>query len=77
MPSDKAIAERFGLPIYEEILSFAYVRDKISIIPYLLAKQKRILPLEETEKGITVAVSDALDLDSLEELRHVLKNSRA
>jgi general secretion pathway protein E len=70
---ERVIAERFGLPIHDEIGSFAYIRDKVSIIPYLLAKQKRILPLEETEKGITVATSDALDLDSLEELRHLLK----
>jgi len=73
MTSSRVVAERFGLPIYDEVLSFSYVRDRISVIPYLLAKQKRILPLEETEKGVTVAISDALDLDSLEEVRHLLK----
>lgn len=75
MTSERLIAERFGLPVHNEILSFAYVRDKISVIPYLLAKQKRVLPLEETEKGILVATSDVLDLDSLEELRHLLKKT--
>lgn len=75
MTSERLIAERFGLPVHDEILSFAYVRDKISIIPYLLAKQKRVLPLEETERGILVATSDVLDLDSLEELRHLLKKT--
>jgi len=75
MTSERVIAERFGLPIHDDVLSFTYVRDKVSIIPYLLAKQKRILPLEETEKGITVATSDVLDLDSLEELRLLLKKT--
>ncbi len=51
MSNERSIAERFGLPIYEEIDSFAFVRDKISIIPYLFAKQKQILPLSQTEKG--------------------------
>jgi general secretion pathway protein E len=73
MTSERGIAERFGLPIHDEISSFSYVRDKISVIPYSLAKQRRVLPIEETEKGITVAISDVLDLDSLEELRHFLR----
>lgn len=75
MTAERDVAIRFGLPIYDEILSFAYVRDKVAIIPYLLAKQKRVLPVEETEKGVVVATSDPLDLDSLEELRHLLKKT--
>ncbi len=73
MSSERSIAERFGLPVHEEIESFSFVRDKIAIIPYLFAKQKRVLPLAQSEKGVTVAVADPLDLDSLEELRLLLK----
>ena len=73
MSTERSIAERFGLPIYETIESFAFVRDKISIIPYLFAKQKGVLPLSQSEKGVTVAVADPLDLDSLEELRLLVK----
>src|SRR5271163_132947 len=75
MSDERTIAERFGLPICEEIESFAFVRDKTSIIPYLFSKQKRILPLSMSEKGVTVAVADPLDLDSLEELRLMLKKA--
>jgi general secretion pathway protein E len=75
MSDVRSIAERFGLPICEEIESFAFVRDKASIIPYLFAKQKRILPLSVNEKGVTVAVADPLDLDSLEELRLMIKKA--
>src|SRR5690348_9918563 len=70
---EREIAERFGMPIHDEILSFAFVRDRIALIPYLFAKQKQILPLDQTEKGILVAVADPLDLDALEELRLSLK----
>jgi general secretion pathway protein E len=75
MTDERAIAERFGLPISEEIESFAFVRDKVAIIPYLFAKQKGILPLCKSEKGVTVAVADPLDLDSLEELHLLLKKT--
>ncbi|HSX37739.1 MAG TPA: type II secretion system ATPase GspE [Chlamydiales bacterium] len=71
--TDRSIAEKFGLAVHDEIESFPFVRDKISIIPYLLAKQKQILPLSQGEKGVTVAIADPLDLDSLEEIKLFLK----
>lgn len=70
---ERALAEQFGLPIAEEIASFPLVQAQISLIPYLFAKQKRLLPLEEHAEGITVAVADPLDLESLDELRLLLK----
>ena len=72
---ERAIAERFGLPIYEEIKGFSFVKDRVAIVPYLFAKQKKILPLEETDKGISVAVADPLDVEALEELRLLLKKA--
>src|SRR5262245_18718663 len=73
--NERMNAEKFGLPIYEAIDSFAFVQSKTSIIPYLFAKQKLILPLSQNEKEVTVAVADPLDLDSLEELRLLLKKT--
>ncbi len=69
----KEVAEKFGIPILEEIGSLPLVRGQISLIPYLFAKQKRLLPVDQNEKGVTVAVSDPLDIESLEELRMLLK----
>lgn len=73
MSNERSIAERFGLPIHEEISNFPLVKERVPLIPYLFAKQKRILPVEQNEKGVIVAVADPLDLDSLEELRLLLK----
>jgi general secretion pathway protein E len=73
MTTDRAVATRFGMPIIEDIHGFAFVKDRVSIVPYLFAKQKMLLPLEETEKGVSVAISDPLDLEALEELRLLLK----
>lgn len=69
----KALARKFAYPICEEISSYPLVQERAQIIPYAFAKQRAILPLEETELGITVAISDPLDLDALEELRLYLQ----
>ena len=69
----KALAKRFGLCVYEEINGFPLIQDKLQIIPYAFAKQKCLLPLEQDEKGVTVAICDPLDLESLEELSLLLQ----
>ena len=73
MEEERKLAEQFGLPIAEEISSFSLVQGQVAIIPYLFAKQKRLLPLEQDEGGVTVAIADPLDIGSLEELRLLLK----
>src|SRR5258705_544451 len=41
-------------------------------IPYALAKQKKVLPLEETEDHYLVAIADAKNWEAVEELRLLL-----
>ncbi|MBS0624720.1 MAG: type II secretion system ATPase GspE [Verrucomicrobia bacterium] len=73
MSEERNQAERFGIPIQEKIDHFPWVRDQVAVIPYIFAKQKKILPLEESESGVTVAISDPLDLESIDEMRLLLK----
>ncbi len=73
MDENQLLAEKFGLRVVEEILSFPFVQDQISIVPYSLAKQRKLLPIDQDEEGVTVAVADPLDLEALEELRLLLK----
>jgi general secretion pathway protein E len=75
MENERKLAEQFGLAIIDEISSFNLVRNERAIIPYLLAKHKKLLPIEEDEHTVTVAVADPLDLESLEELRLLLKKT--
>jgi general secretion pathway protein E len=75
MTHDRSTAEKFGLQIVEEVASFPLVKGQVSIIPYLFAKQRSVLPLDQNEKEVTVAVSDPLDIASLEELRLLLKKA--
>lgn len=73
MEQEKSLARRFNLPVCEEIGAYPLVRENIQIIPYAFARQKTILPLEKTAQHLVVAISDPLDLESLEELRLFLK----
>ncbi len=71
----KVLARRFALPICEDLSVYPLVQANIQLIPYAFAKQKVLLPLEQTECGITVATCNPLDLESLEELRLFLQKS--
>ncbi len=73
MDEKRTLAEKFGIPSVEEISTYSFVKEQISIIPYIFAKQKQLLPLEQNEESITVAVADPLDVESIEELRLLLK----
>ena len=64
MDENRAFAKKFGIPILEEIGEFSLVKKQTAIIPYLLAKQKQLIPIEEDEEGVTVAVADPLQLES-------------
>ncbi len=73
MEQDRILAEKFGLPITEDLHEFPLVADQIAIVPYLFAKQKKILPVAQTDQAVTVAIANPLDVESLEELRLLLK----
>jgi len=70
---EKTFAETFELPILEDVMQCKLVRERISLIPYSLAKQKKILPVDETEQEWIIALSDPADLEAIEELRLLLK----
>ena len=75
MSNARELAERFGLPIHEQISHFSLVAGRIALIPYLLAKQKHLLPLQQEEDRVIIAVADPLDLESLEEVKLLLKKT--
>lgn len=70
---EKAIASRFGVPICEDIHESPFVKDRVVVIPYGFAKQKKILPIDESPSGVIAAISNPLDFESLSELRLFLK----
>ncbi|HEY4255425.1 MAG TPA: type II secretion system ATPase GspE [Chlamydiales bacterium] len=55
--------------ILDNLSSYPLVQSQVARIPYALAKQKKVLPLEENEAFCLVAISNSKDLETIEELR--------
>lgn len=70
---NRKLAEKFGLSILEDLNECKLVRERTAIIPYTLAQQKKILPIEETDQEWIVALSNPTDLEAIEDLRMLLK----
>jgi general secretion pathway protein E len=66
---DILLASRFGLPFARPLSSYPFVQDKIRKFPYEFVKEKIVLPLEEKEGKLLVAISRPADLEVLEEMR--------
>ena len=69
----KQTAERFGLSFLENLMEFPLVQEKKALIPYSLAKQKKILPVLENDREVLIAISNPTDLEIIEELRLLIK----
>lgn len=67
------IATRLHLPYLEDLSAFHFVKEKITPLPYAFAKAHLVLPLEEKEKSLLVAMTHPFDLELLEEVRCLCK----
>lgn len=66
---NRALAEQFGLDIYLDLSHFFLPPERLRQVPYAFAKRHCILPIEDDGRQVTVAVSDPLHLEPIEELR--------
>lgn len=69
---NKSLAQQFGLPIYLDLSCFRLPKDFYKKISYAFVKKHMVLPIQEDEGTVLVAVSDPLNLEPLEELRLIL-----
>jgi general secretion pathway protein E len=70
IPGDpEEIAKRFNLPFYTDLSEFPLVKDKITLLPYSLAKSRFLLALEEKEGTLLVAMLHPFDFELFEEVR--------
>lgn len=65
----QTLCNKFSIPFEEDLTHYTFVRDRIQIIPYNIAKNRIALPLEEKEETLLVALEDPLDLEAIEEIR--------
>ncbi len=72
MEKESVLAESFGISSLSDLSSFSFVKERITRLPYLFAKEKKILVLEEKEKAFVVAALEPWKLSSLQEARLLL-----
>lgn len=53
----------------EKFLNSPFVKEKVQLLSYDYVKSRRVLPLEERDGVLWVAISDPLSMDVLEEVR--------
>lgn len=70
---NKKIAKELNIPIVFDLKDYFFVKNKKIKIPYFFAKKNLILPVEEKDGSIVVAVCNVLDLSSLKEISLLLK----
>lgn len=66
------LAERFGIPVIEDILGYSYIKDRIHLLPYSFVKLRMLLPLEKINGILHIAISDPTDLESIQEVSFML-----
>ncbi|MBM3197890.1 MAG: type II secretion system protein GspE [Chlamydiae bacterium] len=65
-------SEQFGLPILTNLLEMEHVARRTPLLPYAFVKKRGLLPLQEEQGKVLVALSDPLDLEALQDLRQAL-----
>jgi general secretion pathway protein E len=70
---NRSIANQLGIPIITDFSLIAFPKELYKEIPYSFVRKNLALPIQEENGIILVAVADPLDLEPLEELRHMLK----
>lgn len=65
----QTLCQEYKIPYVTDLSLYPFVRDKIQIIPYPMAKSRLALPLDEQEGSLLIVLEDPLDLESLEAIR--------
>lgn len=68
------LAEQFGMLIYPNLNTCRANREHYKQVPYAFAKKHFVLPIEEKDKSVVVAIADPLNLEPIEELRFLLNS---
>lgn len=66
------LAEQLGMIVLRDLTNKLVSKERYKQVPYAFAKRHVVLPIEEKDQSIFVAVSDPLNLAPLQELRFML-----
>lgn len=68
----KALANQFGME-YMSLSGMDIEQEVIDLIPGEVARRYKVIPVYKNDNTITVALSDPLDVETLDSLRYVLR----
>lgn len=68
-----SLAQLLGLELIDEIKNHSFIKERVSKVPYLFCKENKILPIDEDENRVLVALCDPLSIDALDQIRLILK----
>ncbi len=63
------LSRQFGIPVLSDPSSANFVVEKVRKLPYSFVKQHAVLPLDEREGKLILAISDPKNLDVIQEVR--------
>ncbi len=66
---NKSLAQQFGMPIYMDLSTYRLPKEYYKKVSYAFAKKNLVLPIQDEQGILLVAVADPLELQPLEELR--------
>lgn len=65
----ETLSRKFGIPYLANLADFVFVKERVQRIPYPVAKNRLLLPLEEVEEFLVIAMANPLDFEAIEEIR--------
>lgn len=68
------LALEFGMAVYSDLSSLRVSKERYKQVPYAFSKKHFVLPIQEKDSAIVVAIADPLNLAPLEELRFLLNS---
>ncbi|MEI6219519.1 MAG: hypothetical protein WCP86_11520, partial [bacterium] len=68
----KALAEQFDMELVS-LVGQKIPPDAVAAVSSEIARRYKVMPVARSESGLTVAIGDPFDMETLDTLRHVLK----
>jgi general secretion pathway protein E/type IV pilus assembly protein PilB len=72
MDVSKALASQFGMDTIN-LADYRVPDDVLALVPKHVARRYKVIPVYKHDNTLTVAISDPLDVDTVDSLRYILR----
>ncbi len=67
----KTLCQQLQIPFVLDLSSYRFVHNKIQVLSYAIAKKRHLLPVDEEENCLIIALEDPLDFEAIEEVSYL------